>query len=79
MCVNCVTSAEAVAMSSAALVTAGSSLWTRLTHPTPRAVRRRQAYEANARFLDSLGIDAQAFLGPVPGDAPERRREHAAV
>jgi hypothetical protein len=74
MCANCVTGYEALALNSVALATAGSSLWERITHPVPKAVRQRQARQSDARFLVALGIDAEAVLGPAPCD-----REPAAV
>jgi hypothetical protein len=74
MCANCVTGYEALALNSVALATAGSSLWERIAHPVPRATRRRQARDADARFLVALGIDADAVLGPAALD-----REPAAV
>ncbi len=71
MCANCVTGYEALALNSMALATAGSSIWERIAHPLPKATRRRQAYEANARFLVRIGLDPDAVLGPAPEPEPQ--------
>ncbi|MET0739389.1 MAG: hypothetical protein ABW035_14000 [Acidimicrobiales bacterium] len=70
MCMNCVTGYEALALNSVAVVTAGSSLWARLTTPVPREVTRRRVHAENAALMRRLGLDPEAVLGPPPDPAP---------
>lgn len=70
MCVNCVTGYEALALNSVAVVTAGSSLWARLTTRVPREVMQRRVHAENAALMRRLGLDPEAVLGPAPDPAP---------
>jgi len=66
VCVNCVTGYEALALNSVAVVTAGSSLWARLTTRVPREVTQRRVHTENAALMRRLGLDPEAVLGPAP-------------
>ncbi|HET9543419.1 MAG TPA: hypothetical protein VFP02_10070 [Acidimicrobiales bacterium] len=66
MCVNCVTGYEALALNSVAVITAGSSLWARLTTRVPREVTQRRVHAENAALMRRLGLDPEAVLGPAP-------------
>jgi hypothetical protein len=76
VCVNCLTSYEAVAINSVVVATAGSSLWQRLTSRTPRELQRQQVWESDADFVRSLGLDPADVLGPPPlrDPAPDHER-----
>ncbi|MET0882454.1 MAG: hypothetical protein ABWZ14_12980 [Acidimicrobiales bacterium] len=69
MCVNCMTGYEALALNSVAVVTAGSSLWARLTTRVPREVTQRRIHAENAALMRRLGLDPEAVLGPEPAVA----------
>ena len=74
VCVNCVTGYEALALNSVAVVTAGSSLWARLTTRVPREVTQRRVHAENAALMRRLGLDPEAVLGRRPSRADGRRR-----
>lgn len=76
---NCVTGYEALALNSVAVVTAGSSLWARLTARVPREVTRRRVYAENAALMRRLGLDPEAVLGPPPDPAPAVAADEAAA
>jgi hypothetical protein len=67
---NCVTGYEALALNSVAVVTAGSSLWARLTTRVPREDTRRRVHLENAALMRRLGLDPAAVLGPAPDPVP---------
>jgi hypothetical protein len=66
---NCVSSTDALAISTVGVVTAANEL-RRKIEDTLRGVssheRRVRAWEADIAFLSSLGLDAQELLGPRP-------------
>ena len=76
MCVNCVTSAEAVAPGVAGATAAGNEL-RRIVFDALRGrtahERRRETWHANAAFIASLGLDPQEVLGPPPRPEPAPR------
>jgi hypothetical protein len=78
MCTSCVSTAEAVVITGTAGITAVQSAARRLAdalagrHPVERA---QEAWDANAAFARSLGLDPAAVLGdrpvaPVPDVVP---------
>jgi hypothetical protein len=75
VCMSCLTQYEAVALNSVALVTAGTSLWQRVTSRVPRDVALRRVWDDNAELMRKLGLDPEAVLGPPPSVAG-RPREH---
>lgn len=75
MCGSCVTSAEALILSTAGATTAGIGMVRRAADRLAGRSRRPgrlAAYEANAGFLRSLGHDPAAVLGPAPDPGPVR-------
>ena len=69
VCVNCVTGYEALALNSVAVVTAGSSLWARLTTRVPREVTQRRVHAEKPALKRRHGLDPEARLGPPPTGA----------
>jgi len=82
MCGNCVTNAEAVAVSAVGAANVAVSLTQRaidLACGRSAAERRLGAHQANAGFLRSLGHDPALVLGPPPlVPAPSRPQAVAA-
>jgi len=76
---NCVTGYEALALNSVAVVTAGSSLWARLTTPVPREVTRRRVHAENAALMRRFGLDPEAVLGPAPDPVPTAVADESAA
>lgn len=75
MCANCVTAAEALAISMAGATAAGNELRRVIQDAfrgRPAFERRIEAWQANAAFLSSLGLDPVEVLGapPAPSTAP---------
>ena len=69
MCVNCLTTADAVALQSAgavAMVGMGRDRLRAIVSPRAWAVRRRQVRRDQESFLRSLGLDPDAVLAPMP-------------
>ena len=69
MCVNCITHGEVVVMNAGGVWVAANAGWTRLPDRfvgrTP-AQRRLETWDANAKFLASLGHSPDELLGPRP-------------
>ena len=63
---GCMTSYESIAVNSAAIAVAGSSLWQRLTSRVPRDVLLAQRWDEDAGVMRRLGLDPTAVLGPRP-------------
>jgi hypothetical protein len=69
MCTSCVTTAEAAVIAAAAGLSMAKGAADRLAdalagrHP---AERRQEAWDANAAFVGSMGLDPLAVLGPRP-------------
>ena len=81
MCVNCVTSAESVVANSVIVAAISRGAWERardLLAGRSASQRRAEIWDANARFLASMGHEPEAVLGtrPVvePGPAPALTR-----
>jgi hypothetical protein len=77
MCVNCVTQAEAVAFQILGVTTiAGAALdkLQALASPEAWAIKKVRAWEENAAFMASMGLDPVAVLGQAPSPEPARPR-----
>jgi hypothetical protein len=70
---NCVTTTEALAISTVGVVTAANE-FRRKIEDAVRGIssheRRVRVWEANVEFLSSLGLDAHELLGPMPVPKP---------
>ena len=75
MCGSCVTNAEALILGAAGATSGGLALARSAADRLAgrrRGSRQVDAYEANARFLRTLGHDPTAVLGPAPEPDPVR-------
>jgi hypothetical protein len=76
VCVNCLTTAEAVVLQSAGVVAAmsvGRDRLRALSSPRAWKVRREQVRRHDEAFVRSLGLDPEAVLGPTRSAALTRR------
>lgn len=77
MCANCVTTFDALALQSGAVLAAAAGGWARLQERRAgwsATDRHRARHERTAEFLRSLDLDPDGILGPAPAAASPHHR-----